>query len=590
MSTENVKENVIAKVVISEDKPATAESFWIWIKKGMNIDIGTLVVAEDKTTGTKFYGIIEKLEAVSSSSAIEEFYSSKMGDPNFPREGEKIVEEETILFAKVRILWNNTGSLVAPTQRLKVRRMNKEEMEEFFKLFSSPEERIFGGLIKSGIGEEEWVPLFLSSSYLLGPEAAHINIAGTSGLASKTSYALFLVYSILQWSKMLDEKAKEDEKKKVAIILFNVKGMDFLKFHEKIENLDELLYRWSKGNEKEFKKQKKMYEILKDNGLDLVEIHNKIASSINTENPLLRYFTYGNDKLILPEKKKYNNLPVFILKYALWDLTPEILISAMFKEGENATQQESFIYRIFDTNKPEGNDLYSFERLAKKLESAQGKEVRIKGERELIIHSSSAGALARRIRGLLSIAQNIIDPTSQTLQNYEPWGPIQTHNRKIGAGINVIQIAGLSEIEQRIIVLDTIRKVISLLRNGSADFKYAVIVIDELNKYAPKEGFAAWKDIVTEIAERGRELLISLIGIEQLASKIDSRVLSNCSSFAVGKQNTVETKETFYKELGSMREILHLLEKGCMILKHPIYPSPLRIYFPIPPVKLLLGR
>src|SRR5690606_36323161 len=41
-------------------------------------------------------------------------------------------------------------------------------------------------------------PVYLDADFLLGPEAAHLNITGVSGLATKTSAVLFLLASIFE--------------------------------------------------------------------------------------------------------------------------------------------------------------------------------------------------------------------------------------------------------------------------------------------------------------------------------------------------------------------------------------------------------
>ena len=46
------------------------------------------------------------------------------------------------------------------------------------------------------------LPVQLNSKFILGSEGAHLNISGISGLASKTSYAMFLMKAI--------QKAGED--------------------------------------------------------------------------------------------------------------------------------------------------------------------------------------------------------------------------------------------------------------------------------------------------------------------------------------------------------------------------------------------
>lgn len=68
---------------------------------------------------------------------------------------------------------------------------------------------------------------------MIGPEGAHLNISGISGLASKTSYAMFLLKAIQDvYSKKVDES--------VAIIMLNVKGTDLLSIDQINSRQDEI--------------------------------------------------------------------------------------------------------------------------------------------------------------------------------------------------------------------------------------------------------------------------------------------------------------------------------------------------------------
>src|SRR5262249_49346065 len=71
------------------------------------------------------------------------------------------------------------------------------------------------GLYTSG-GLE--APVYLDSDFLLGPEAAHLNISGISGLATKTSAVESLLASIFQHFPV--------HRGRVAAVCFNVKGSD----------------------------------------------------------------------------------------------------------------------------------------------------------------------------------------------------------------------------------------------------------------------------------------------------------------------------------------------------------------------------
>src|SRR5207245_383846 len=73
------------------------------------------------------------------------------------------------------------------------------------------------GLYTSG-GLE--APVYLDADFLIGPEAAHLNISGVSGLATKTSAVEFLLASIFQHYPA--------HRGSVAAVCFNVKGPDLL--------------------------------------------------------------------------------------------------------------------------------------------------------------------------------------------------------------------------------------------------------------------------------------------------------------------------------------------------------------------------
>ena len=77
---------------------------------------------------------------------------------------------------------------------------------------------MYGGIENAKVD----LPVYLNSDFLIGPEGAHLNISGISGLATKTSYALFLLNALQQRSQ------KNKNGSKIAYILMNVKGRDLL--------------------------------------------------------------------------------------------------------------------------------------------------------------------------------------------------------------------------------------------------------------------------------------------------------------------------------------------------------------------------
>src|SRR2546428_13403058 len=78
------------------------------------------------------------------------------------------------------------------------------------------ERRIVIGLTRSG------EPVYANLEFLDGTRGAHASISGVSGVATKTSYATFLLYSLFH-SDALDRDAVNSK-----ALIFNVKGEDLL--------------------------------------------------------------------------------------------------------------------------------------------------------------------------------------------------------------------------------------------------------------------------------------------------------------------------------------------------------------------------
>ena len=65
-------------------------------------------------------------------------------------------------------------------------------------------------------------------------------------------------------------------------------------------------------------------------------------------------------------------------------------------------------------------------------------------------------------------------------------------------------------------------------------------MLDELNKYAPREGSSPIKEVLLDIAERGRSLGVVLIGAQQTASEVERRIVTNSAIRVVGRLDPAE--------------------------------------------------
>jgi DNA helicase HerA-like ATPase len=108
-------------------------------------------------------------------------------------------------------------------------------------------------------------------------------------------------------------------------------------------------------------------------------------------------------------------------------------------------------------------------------------------------------------------------------------------------------------------------------------------MLDELNKYAPREGSSPIKELVLDIAERGRSLGIILIGAQQTASEVERRVIANSAVKVVGRLDPAEANRPEYGFLPASQRIrATLATPGAMFVSQPGIPVPLAVEFPFP--------
>jgi uncharacterized protein len=109
------------------------------------------------------------------------------------------------------------------------------------------------------------------------------------------------------------------------------------------------------------------------------------------------------------------------------------------------------------------------------------------------------------------------------------------------------------------------------------------VVLDELNKYAPRDGWSPIRDVLLDIAERGRSLGVSLLGAQQTASEVARRILANASLKVVGRLDTAEAERGEYGFLTKVSRLrAALLQPGSMIVAQPEIPTSLLLHFPFP--------
>jgi DNA helicase HerA-like ATPase len=149
--------------------------------------------------------------------------------------------------------------------------------------------------------------------------------------------------------------------------------------------------------------------------------------------------------------------------------------------------------------------------------------------------------------------------------------------------LNVIAINNLQDRAKRFVVGVILKQLLDEKDKEGKREPLVFVVLDELNKYAPREGWSPIKEVVLDIAERGRSLGVILIGAQQTASEVERRVVANASYRVVGRLDSAEAERSEYGYLTqAARARAALLKPGSMFVYQPEIPVPLLLQFPFP--------
>ena len=142
------------------------------------------------------------------------------------------------------------------------------------------------------------------------------------------------------------------------------------------------------------------------------------------------------------------------------------------------------------------------------------------------------------------------------------------------AQVTVVDIHNLNDRAKRFVVGVVLRRAFERKERSGQARPLQFVVLDELNKYAPREGSSPIKEILLDVAERGRSLGIILIGAQQTASEVERRIVANSAIRVVGRLDTAEAARGEYGFLPPVqRQRATIIKPGTMIVAQPELPD-----------------
>ena len=312
--------DAIGKVIATEKQPSTIEEFTFWTNKDMKLKPFDVIVVEH-IQNSKTYGVVEEISHMTDSpSALAGFISSDFGDV----ESKSYTDRIGMNYVKCKVVGNSENIYIPVQEGKKVYLASEEEIRSALGL-DDVKNPLPAGVIEMYEGKnKKTLPVYFNSHFVIGPEGAHLNISGISGLASKTSYAMFLMKAIQDYYTI-------NTKESVAFVLMNVKGTDLL-------SIDEM-----NGREDELKQIKPIYDIL---GMDMSPFKN--VTYYYPHSADYTTYTYEKEKVI---KERMGLKKAYQYKYLFETTEDKECLDLLFANVDDPNETiESIINFIISNN------------------------------------------------------------------------------------------------------------------------------------------------------------------------------------------------------------------------------------------------
>ena len=506
---------------------------------------------------------------------------SRFEGADLPSDTGRVVDQtlpaEHIRRAEVRVLRVVPELFVAPhAGAVTVRATGQHRVRALF------EDEMTRGMLPVGL-DLGGSPVHADMRFVDGRSGGHVSISGISGVATKTSYALFLLYELLETDRGMDLLEGRAERDAVRALVFNTKGEDLL-------HLDR--------PNREFAGRPNAGDAWRALGVKApgpfrsVRLYAPRASESTVANVRSRKTA---------EVSAYGWTPERFIR-------DQLLQFCFTSEDERSTQvgfveQQVRIQLLRRLRRLQGDDSGAVVILPEAPAGTGFNPDRL-AAREPEAATPGAGHLVRDYGDLVALLEEAEADEGRS----EVWfgraasGTRQAFLRRLGklrnrlgpligcgltpvsganARLHVVDISTLHDDAQRFVVgalLDRVWRE----KQGSGRTPLRFVVLDELNKYAPATGFSPLKDLLTDIAERGRSLGVLLIGAQQATSAVAPALPRNASLKVAGRLDASES-DAYRFLTPALRERATRFMPGTMVVSQPIVPEPIPIRFPFPP-------
>ena len=546
----------VGRVVATELKPATPHQFHFWTAIDAAIGIGAIVKVEGLGTGAQgrvVYGVVTDAMAYADLATPLHDVIGAEGDPS--RATEAATARQEIRLWTAAVLRQEPAEPLQPVPLGQVFVATDLDVAQALRmdayLHTARPTAIPVGLYSSG-GLE--APVYLDAEFLLGPEAAHLNLSGVSGLATKTSAVEFLLASIF--------RHYPPHRGKIAALCFNVKGPDlcFLDQPGQLDDEDRRRYARLDIPAEPFERVR-YYAPFKADGVNLntLRTHPDVVGDVE---PLV----WGLEEVLDYAEVLLNRDDIDAKADAFIDFLQDRVVRRDFEDGfggrhkvQTFADLDRFFRSIFD-----------------------GLEMAGRSDMWRTHHIATMRKVRNRLSNISTRCKGLV--TDDGPSNDLPWGKFEDR------AVYVVDVANVDPLGQDLVFARIVSKLRERLERHELGVDAVVVFVDELNKYAPADGPETYvKKMLLDLSERGRYLGLVLFGAEQFRSQVHRRVVGNAGTQIFGRMDMDELATPNYQVLTpATKSKLATLPVGELMVRHPHFTQAIFVRFPRPAV--LRGR
>ncbi len=523
---------------------ATPLQFWVAVQPGAYLQLDDVVVTvrelPDGRDPVTIAGVVTQVRARHEGATFDSDVFA-IADGMLPAQ---IQEAAEITTTRVE-----PEVYVPPAPGAVVRRASGEERDGAL-YFDQMQRRIPIGTGRDG------EPLYVNAEFLDGSRGAHVSISGISGVATKTSFATWLLYSVFRSGVL----GGAGETTNTRALIFNVKGEDLLFLDHPNARLDA--------------DTRSAYARL---GLDAgpfpdVCVYAPPRAGDRTGAPDVASRLTGVDSFY----------------WTLAEFCADRLLPFVFADADDDRQQYTMVVHSVAAHLQrhatpadggvviDGVRVHSYQDLVD-LISERLSDEDTRGE--WAGTAVGLGTVNAFLRRLISSVRDL----SRLIRGDLPTDRRHGINTAESAQVTIVDLHNLPDRGQRFVVGVILKTEFERKEKAGTAKPLLFVVLDELNKYAPRDGASPIKEVLLDIAERGRSLGVVLIGAQQTASEVERRILVNSAIKVVGRLDAAEITRPEYGFLPAAQQKRALIAKpGTMFINQPDIPVPLVAEFPFP--------